>query len=194
MKNLYLWISATCSVDRWAWKRDSPLFSGFFITSWNWNVETPSECPLGYLPCHIRYYTMVYTYYLWTCILEHDHNTWDTMFASEQGWPPFEAEILSPLWPRYLVKLLLGLEAQSESHLMGSSITYSGRCFSALDHWQEISTIPAESYPEMLGRYRETPFPFAMQLVPSQLCAFINLLNTTSTCRLIQWEFYTGYN
>lgn len=32
------------------------------------------------------------------------------MFASEQGWPPFEAEILSPLWPRYLVKLLLGLE------------------------------------------------------------------------------------
>ena len=110
MKNLYLWISATCSVDRWAWKRDSPLFSGFSITSWNWNVETPSECPLGYLPCHIRYYTMVYTYYLWTCILEHDHNTWDTMFASEQGWPPFEAEILSPLWPRYLVKLLLGLE------------------------------------------------------------------------------------
>ena len=76
------------------------------------------------------------------------------------------------------------VESQSESHLMGSSITYSGCCFSALDHWQEISTIPAESYPEMLGRHQETPFPFAMQLV--ELCAFINLLNTTSTCRLIQ--------
>ena len=45
-------------------------------------------------------------------------------------------------------------EPQSKSHLMGSSITYSGRCFSALDYWQEISTIPAESHPEMLGRHQ----------------------------------------
>ena len=90
-----------------------------------------------------------------------------------------------------------GIErSQSESHLMGSSITYSGHCFSALDHWQEISTIPAELYPEMLASPSRNSdintFPFAMRLV--QLCAFINLLNTTSTCRLIQWEFYTGYN
>ena len=31
--------------------------------------------------------------------------------------------------------------AQSKSHLMGSSIIYSGRCFSTFDHHQEISTI-----------------------------------------------------
>ena len=50
-------------------------------------------------------------------------------------------------------------QSQSESHLMGSSITYSGRCFSeyrTLDHSQEISTIPVESHPGMLGCHRET--------------------------------------
>ena len=70
-------------------------------------------------------------------------------------------------------------EAQSESHLMGSSITYSGRCFSALDRWQEISTIPAESYPEMLGHHRET--------LQCNWFNYVHLLNTTSTRgRLIQ--------
>jgi hypothetical protein len=29
----------------------------FSIASWNWNVETPGDCPLGYRPCHICYYT-----------------------------------------------------------------------------------------------------------------------------------------
>ena len=69
---------------------------------------------------------------------------------------------------------------------MGSSITYSGRCFSTFDHHQEISTIPAESHPEMLGHYRETQLIFlGYNLV------LLNKYHIFQLCIFIKYYLYT---
>ena len=77
-------------------------------------------------------------------------------------------------------------QAQSKSHLMGSSIIYSGRCFSTFDHHQEISTIPAESHPETLGHYRETQLIFlGYNLV------LLNEYHIFQLCIFIKYYLYT---
>ena len=78
------------------------------------------------------------------------------------------------------------LQPQSKSHLMGSSITYLGHCFSTFDHHQEISMIPAKSHPEMLGHYWET-----LLTVLGYNLVLLNEYHIFQLCIFIKYYLYT---